>query len=144
MHQDALDWYNEATSRANPDQIVLFGRSLGSGPATQLATKVMAKALILETPYWSIAAVASQAYPWLPIKQFVKFKFENGRKITKVRCPVYIFHGTKDELIQYKQAQRLAEVAGPHAELITIDNGGHNNLSVFEAYQDKLKQILET
>ena len=143
MHQDALAWYNEARKRSDPDHIILFGRSLGSGPATELATKVNIRSLILETPYWSIAAVASQSYPWLPIKQFIKYKFENGRKITKVRCPIYIFHGTKDLLINYNQAQRLLKAAGPNTELITIEEGGHNNLPLFEAYQHKLKKILE-
>ncbi len=143
LNADALMVYQNIVENRAPSDIVLYGRSLGSGIATELATKVDAKLLILETPYTSIGDVAKRGFFFFPIFRLLKFHFRNDKKIDKVNCPVHIIHGTNDELIPYSHALRLTEIHGDSSILTTIENGGHNNLVTFDEFQKTLDELLE-
>ncbi len=143
MNEDALTIYNKAIESFDPTRIIFYGRSLGSGVACDLATKVASKLLILETPYTSIGDVAQRGFFFLPVHRLLNFRFENKKKINNLKCPVHIFHGTKDELIPYAQAVQLAEIYGDDFILTTIEGGSHNNLVTFEKFQNKLDDLLE-
>ncbi len=143
MNADALMIYNKLIEKYSPSKIIIFGRSLGSGVTCELATKVDSKLVILETPYSSIDAVAKQGFFFLPVSRLLKFHFYNDQKIKKLKAPVHIIHGTKDELIPYAQAARLTEIYGDQSILTTIEGGGHNNLSSFDLYQKTLDELLK-
>ena len=142
MHEDASIIYHKMAENVDPSKIILYGRSLGSGIATELATKVRAKLLILETPYTSIDDVAKRGFFFLPVSSLLKFHFNNSQKIKNLNCPVHIFHGTKDELIPYSQSVNLAKIYGDDSILTTIQKGTHNNLITFEKFQKKLDELL--
>ncbi|MEM1323122.1 MAG: alpha/beta fold hydrolase [Bacteroidota bacterium] len=124
-------------------KIVVYGRSLGTGPATTLTLHHQPGLLILETPYTSLTDMARLVLPYFPINGLLKYRFNNLKKIAKLSSPVHLFHGTDDELIPYRQAQRLVKKSGRPDVLTTIDNGMHNNLPDYEAYQHKLTALLD-
>ncbi len=142
FHHDARILFDEVAKMYDPKDIILYGCSLGSGVATALATKVNAKKLILETPYMSMDAVAGATAPFLPVSQLLKYHFRNDLNIKNVHFPVEIFHGTKDELIPYRQAQQLAALSNTNDALVTIPGGTHNNIPEYQIYKERIKEIL--
>ena len=142
LMQDAQLFYDYLKKQHDPSRIIIVGRSLGSGIACHLATKVPFKLLLLETPYLSMTAMAKLKMPIFPTNLLLRYKFRNDLNIKKVKGPVHIIHGTKDELIPYHHAEKLLELSGQNARLSTISNGGHNNFPEFTSYQKILDEIL--
>src|SRR5690606_6034267 len=91
------------------ENIVLIGYSIGTGPATYLASKNNPSALVLQAPYYSLIELADSRVPFVP--DFLKkYRFKTNVFLTKVKCPVYIFHGTEDRLILFNHGQRLSKI----------------------------------
>jgi len=143
MRSDALLFYNYLAKKYPVQKIVLYGISLGSGLASDLATQVQIQQLILVTPYTSIADMAKISMGFFPIDLLLRFPFNNEKNLTKVRCPIHLFHGTQDELIPYHQGVKLAQLFPNQNILTSIPNGMHNNLSDFKIFQDKLSTLLK-
>jgi uncharacterized protein len=125
------------------DSIIIYGKSLGTGIATQLASHRNCKRLILESPYYSIPHVAAH-YAWMyPVNQMIKFKIPTNENLQKVTAPVTIFHGTADATIPYGNTEDLQPLLKPADEVITIEGGGHNDLNDFPVMKDKLDSLLQ-
>lgn len=124
------------------NQIVVYGRSLGSGFATKLASVTRCKMLILDAPYYSFSQLTNRFLPFLPVSIILRFKIRTDQWIKYVRCPVYIIHGTKDRLIPLSSSIRLAKIAPLNTHLVSIQGGGHNDLPSFEEYHRILGDIL--
>jgi len=143
LHDDAELFYAYAEEYYGILPILLYGRSLGTGIATQLAAKKAPEQLILETPYYSLVDVAKDRFPFLPVQWLLKYKMESFRYISKVRCPITIFHGTSDGVVPYESGEKLyEEIAGADKQFFTIKEGEHNNLAQFDTYQNGLSQVL--
>lgn len=121
--------------------IVIYGRSLGTGLAAFIAAENKPKLIILESPYYSVIDLAKNLYPWLP-SFLVRYPVRTNEYLKKVNCPVYLFHGTNDRIVKYGSSERLKEL-NQNIKLFTIQGGGHNNLEMFEEYHINLKRILE-
>jgi uncharacterized protein len=144
MKADFQHIYNKMRSRYHYDekQIVIYGRSLGSGFACKLASQNRPKMLILDAPYYSFSYVANRFLPFLPVAMILRFHIRTDLWIRYVRCPIYIIHGTKDWLIPFRSSVRLKNLVPLKARLIPIYGGGHNNLPDFPEYHTKLSEIL--
>jgi alpha-beta hydrolase superfamily lysophospholipase len=142
IYDDAKELYKMARSRFAKDSIIIYGKSLGSGIASYLASVKDCKRLMLEAPYYSIDALAAHYAPIYPVSWMCKYHFPTSEYFEKVDAPITIFHGTDDEVIPYKQSKRLIKIAKPGAELITIENGGHNNLNDYPLFHQKLDSVL--
>ena len=105
------------TKSVAAQDIVLFGRSLGGGVATQLATEVNAKALIIESTFTSVPDVAAEVYWFLPVKKLARVKFNSGEKIKDIKMPVLVAHSPQDEVIPYAHGLRLFELANEPKDL---------------------------
>ncbi|NNE28853.1 MAG: alpha/beta fold hydrolase [Saprospiraceae bacterium] len=136
---DSLLAYQWALEKYPNSKIGLVGRSLGTGMASWLAKEKEAAFLLLETPYTSLLDMASITFGWFPLRYLLKYRLDNFANLSETRLPTYIIHGTKDLLIPYRMAEKLATL-GP--ELITIENAGHNNIPDFEKYHESIRQIL--
>lgn len=123
---DAAWRYLTEVRGTNPTDIIAFGRSLGSGPATWLATQHRIGALILESPFTSIPDVAAVHYPWLPVRLLARSRFGNLHRIPHVEAPVLIIHSPNDEIIPYVQGRRLFEATSALKSFLKLD-GGHND-----------------
>ncbi|WP_430966433.1 alpha/beta hydrolase [Spongiimicrobium sp. 2-473A-2-J] len=143
LHKDAQRFYDYLLQRYNENQIVLYGRSLGSGVAARLASGNQPAQLILETPYYSLMDVAQERFPFLPMKWLLKYKLPSHSYVQEVTCPITIFHGTDDRVVPYGSGQRLFEaIPGPQKRMYTIEGGGHNNLIDFRPYHDGIDTVL--
>ncbi|MFN7118451.1 MAG: alpha/beta hydrolase [Saprospiraceae bacterium] len=142
MYEDALLMFEFIRQHYPENQIVVFGRSMGSAFASRVAVAGGVKMLILETPFYSMRNLFYSYYPFLPPVFLFKYPFFNHRYLRQVQCPIYIFQGTKDWVVPYKCAARLQKWLKPGDAFITIPGGGHNNLLFYDIYNRKLQEIL--
>lgn len=144
LYDDAQFCYDYIKDRYAENDISLYGRSLGSGIATYLASKNKPKQLILETPYYSITDVAQSRFPMFPVEKLLKYKLPSFQYVQKVSCSITIFHGTDDLVVPYKSAKKLFETSPKSiTTFITFKKGTHNNLAEFEIYHKTINSILE-
>jgi hypothetical protein len=108
--------------------MIVWGRSLGSGMAAFIASGNSPRALVLETPYWSLPDAARQRYPMLPSFLF-RYHLPTHEYLANVDCPVYLIHGTQDEKIGFPssvQLEQRCKQLGLQVQLHVISNGRHN------------------
>ncbi len=125
---DALAAWNHLTEQRGiaPDEIVLFGRSLGAAVAAWLAADTRPGALIMESGFSSLPDLAARLYPWLPARWLVRFRYDNLAALAGVGSPVLIVHSRDDEIIPYSHAEALYAAAGQPKSLLSL-RGGHND-----------------
>ncbi len=140
---DAQAVYDFTKKHFSENQTIVFGRSLGTGVAVYLSARNTPKCLILETPYFSLSDVAGYHFPYFPYSLLLRYKLPSYQWITKVSCPITIFHGTYDRTVPYSSGVQLKPLLKVHDEFITIEGGDHNDLNTFYIYEEKLKEILE-
>lgn len=143
LYDWALIFYKLARARFPKDSIILYGRSLGTGIASQLASVRDCKALILEAPYYSFTSLASSKAPIYPVNQILRYKFPTYEYLQEVIAPVTIFHGTDDDLIPFSQAEKLKPYLKTGDQFYPIEDAGHNNIVLKEQYTAKLDSILQ-
>lgn len=142
MYEDALLMYKVARTRFAPWQIVIYGKSLGTGIAAQLAGVRDCKRLLLETPYYSLGDVAAKAAPIYPYSLMLDFNLPTFEYLPVVTAPVTIFHGTKDDTVPYASGKKLEELFKKGDEFVTLKGAGHNNLRDYPLYREKLDSLL--
>ena len=130
---DAEAAYAFAMQHYPPERIVVWGFSLGTGPATALAANRRIGKLILEAPYTSIADVAAAAFPFVPARWFIRDQFHSDRWIVNVTAPVLIMHGEQDRTIPIRYGERLYELARQPKQMVRFPEGGHDDLEHFGA-----------
>jgi alpha-beta hydrolase superfamily lysophospholipase len=142
--QDDLQYvYNKIRERVSQRYIILYGRSLGSGFATKLASTNQPKMLILEAPYYSLTKVTKRYMPFMPLSLIMRFPMPTYKWIRHVRCPIHILHGTSDKLIPFKSSVKLSRINPEFTRLWPVIGGGHKNLQTLESYHRMLGEIIE-
>lgn len=109
-----------------PQRVVLFGRSLGSGPVTWLAARRQAGALILESAFTSVPDVAARQFPLVPVRWLARTQFDNRRRIPHVEVPLLVIHSPDDAVIPFVHGRRLYEAARSPKSFLRL-TGGHND-----------------
>ena len=111
-----------------PDKIVLYGQSLGTSAAVDVASRKPCGAMILESGLSSASSMASNVLPWLPrwLHFLGRNRFESTRKLASVRCPVLITHGDPDRVIPTEEARKLFAAAHEPKRLVLFPGAGHN------------------
>ena len=142
LYTDAKAAYEYLLKSYNPDQIYIFGRSLGTGVAGHLASQNKAAMLMLETPYYSIKDIFKRQAPFLYLPFDLRSTFPLHEYLEKTEMPVYIFHGTADEIVPYSSAAAIKPNLPSDDHFLTIPGGRHKGLNTYEAYQEYLDQIL--
>jgi fermentation-respiration switch protein FrsA (DUF1100 family) len=144
-YQDAAAaWdYLTGTEGIAPSQIVLFGRSLGGAVAIELATEVEPRALILESCFTSIPELGARLYWWLPVRFLARYRYNNARKVTRIRVPKLFIHSLQDEIVPFGMGRRLYNRAARPKQFLKIR--GSHNLAVpddREAYEGAVRSFL--
>jgi len=143
IEEDAEDVYHflTQTMQLGSSQIIIFGRSMGSGPATYLASKRKVSGLILFSPYLSVQEAASDMVGSF-LSYFVKERFCNKEHISSVACPTIILHGLADTVIPHTHGERLFELL-PNVQklLLTPADMTHNNFNMFEDLIDPVQHF---
>jgi fermentation-respiration switch protein FrsA (DUF1100 family) len=125
------------------DHVVLYGESLGSGIAVQLATERKIAALVLEAPFASATEVAAGAYPIVPVRWLLWDRFDSIAKIATVTAPILVMHGERDEVIPVDQGKRLFERAAAPKRIALFPRGRHNDLDTHGALAEAVSFIAE-
>jgi len=125
-----INWILENT-KFNTEDIINYGESLGSGVAVELNLKYNFLCTVLEAPFTSIADLATKRYKIYPAKLLVKDKFDNLAKIDKIKSPLLVISGKKDEIIPHSHSKMLFDKANNPKKSLFIDEAMHNNLYDF-------------
>lgn len=142
--EDALSIYDWAIQQADidPKQIVVMGRSLGSGVAVYLAAHRPIAAVILTSPYDSIRSVAQSIYPYVPIALLLKHPFDSLSLAAKIQAPMLMLLAEQDTIIPQPHSKRLAAAwAGKYTE-IEIAGEDHNSINNNQTYQTSIHHFL--
>jgi len=129
-------------SGVKPERIVVFGESLGSGVAVALAAHHNVGALVLDSPFSSIADVAAAAYWFVPVRALLRDPFHNDLIITQVSAPTLMVHGTKDPVVPIRFGEKLFALANPPKTFWRIEGAGH--LALGERLAETLDWIART
>ena len=127
LYLDGLAIYDAVAARAvRAEDIVLFGRSLGGAIAIETALRRPAGALVLESVFRSVPALAREHY-WFVPTAVVRTRMDNVSKMARVRTPVLVLHGDRDGIVPLSHGRRLFEAAGSAARFHVIEGAGHND-----------------
>jgi fermentation-respiration switch protein FrsA (DUF1100 family) len=121
----AYKWLTEKKG-TSPDDIIVFGRSLGGSIAAHLASEVKVRALIIESAFTSYVDIGRKFYPYMPVRWFARFSYRTIDYVKDVHCPVMIIHSRNDETIPFELGLELYETANEPKEFIEI-SGSHND-----------------
>lgn len=121
------------------DRIVLYGESLGSGVAVQLAWETTPAALILEAPYSSIGDVAARRFPFAPIRLLLRDRFDSRKKIGAVNAPLLVLHGERDRTVPIDLGRKLFAAAREPKEACYFADAAHTDLYDFGAAAEVIR-----
>ncbi|MFQ5630232.1 MAG: alpha/beta hydrolase, partial [bacterium] len=132
VYRDADAAYKYLTQKLNrpPEKIILHGRSLGGAVAVDLATKVSAAGLLLESTFSSGNDMAKEMFKVLPLWWFTTIKMDSESKIRNVNMPILMLHGKNDSIVPFHLGKKLFEVAPQPKSFVEIPDAGHNDVYV--------------
>lgn len=151
LNSDSQFAFDFAKKYYGEENIIIYGRSLGGAFATKIAADNQPKAVILECTFFSLQDIVNR---WLPkqvtnrVSPTMTYHFLSHEHISKVKVPLYHFHGTKDFVVPLKSGKKLFEVfkkSQPKIfkKFIEIPGGGHDDLVNFEEFKTEIKEILK-
>jgi uncharacterized protein len=125
--QAAARWLREKGFA--PGNIIVMGKSLGGGVASELMLREPLGGLILQSTFTSIPDLGCELYPWLPVRWLHRIHYDTGNRLPKIKAPVLVAHSRKDDLIGFYHAERNFQAANEPKQLLEI---GGNHVSVIE------------
>jgi uncharacterized protein len=141
LEADVRAAWQRIAARYEGKQRVIAGRSLGTALAAGLAAELQPELTLLISPYESMAAMAREHYRWVP-GALLRYPLRTDEALARVKSPVLLLHGARDEVIDAAHSERLQRIA-PHAERVLVPGAGHNDLQQFPAYLDAIAARLE-
>ena len=142
---DALWLLDTITARLalSADQVLLMGRSLGTGVAVQVAAQRPVAGLILVTPFDSLVSVARRHYPFLPAGHLLKHRFDSADLAPKMRQAALMLIAGADEIIPSASSQRLVEAWGGDTTVVTLPDTGHNDIQLAPRYWKAIAAFID-
>ena len=144
-YMDALAAWNYLVDerRLRPDEIIVFGRSLGGGVAAALSARITPAAVILESTFTSVKELGKHYYPYLPVSWIARIRYPVDEHIKSFDCPVLIIHSHQDDVVPFRHGQRLFATAREPKMFLPI-SGDHNTgfLLSGDAYVEGMKRFL--
>jgi len=110
-----------------PESIVYFGESLGAAVAVALAVEHPPAALVLRSPFTSLADVGQLHYPYLPVRPLLKDRYDSVRRVDAVRCPLLVVAGGADGIVPARQSRQLYDLAAQPKRYVEIPDADHND-----------------
>lgn len=125
--------------------LVIFGRSLGTAVAAEMASRHDSRAVILESPFVSIKEMAKVVLPAVPIGRLLSAKFDVIEKVGKITAPMLVLHGDQDEIIPFEHGQNVFAAAHEPKQFYPIKGAGHNDTFIVggNAYYERLRSFIE-
>lgn len=134
--------YKQMMEKYKPKKFMFFGRSLGSGVASYMASKYEPEALILVTPFDSLENVAKELYPVLPVSLLLNYPFRSYEYLQDFKKPVYVISGAEDRIIKPKRTKALVESLSTVKKLVVLQGANHNNISHNQLFWQELSGII--
>ena len=126
--RDANAAYDFADARYPARRLVLWGESLGTGVAVALAAERRVGGVMLDAPFTSAADVGAAAYPFAPVRWFMKDPFRSNLRIAKVAAPLLVLHGERDRVVPIRFGERLFALAHEPKRMVRFPDGEHADL----------------
>jgi fermentation-respiration switch protein FrsA (DUF1100 family) len=144
VYRDARAAYAWLAARTPPEKIVVLGKSLGGGPACEIASTSPVGGLIVQSAFTSAKDMSRRVMPFFPARWFMRTSYDNLSKVRAIACPKLFVHGRPDEIVPFDMAERLFEAAAEPKEKAWFDRGDHNGLidANGSAYFDTLRRFL--
>lgn len=142
LYNDGLVSYQLAKNYFPADSIIIYGRSLGTAIAAELASKQACKMLILESPFYSMDDLAKRYFPFYPVSYLLRYHFPIYHFVPRVKSTVIIFHGKEDKIVRYKESVKLKPLLKNGDKYITLENGSHNMLYKHPLYRSTMDSLL--
>lgn len=143
MYIDAEAAYNFLLEKGfGPTDILIYGRSIGSGVAVHLAAEKVCKGLILESPFSDLPTLANEKFPLFFPSLYLRYKFDNLGKINHVKSGIIFLHGSNDTLIPPSHSRKLFDKFKGRKKMIIVEKGGHNDLFDFPQFEEFRKNTL--
>jgi len=128
LYLDAVAVLDALAARGvGPDRVVLWGQSLGTGVAAEMAKRGRGARLVLVAPFTSTVDLARRVVPFLPASLVMVDRFDTLAKATEITIPALVVHGDIDDVIPFEQGERLSKTL-PHATFLKVPEGRHDNL----------------
>ena len=121
--ESAVKWLK--SKGLTEEDIILYGESLGTGVAVEIAQNKNYAGIILESPFTSMVNMGKKHYPFFPVSFLLKDRFESYKKITDILVPVLIIHGKVDQIVPYDMGKRMYELANKHKFFYSQEYGDH-------------------
>jgi fermentation-respiration switch protein FrsA (DUF1100 family) len=118
-----------------PEDIIVYGESLGSGVAVQLAADRRVGGVMLDAPYTSLVDVAESVYPYLPARWLMTDRFESMAYVGRVHAPLLILHGDRDEVVPVAMGKAVFAAANEPKTLRVLEGAGHSDHWNFGSYE---------
>lgn len=139
LFDDALKIYDRYSKN---QKVIIIGRSLGSGVAVYLASKRKNSGVVLITPYYSIASLAQEKYPFLPINLLLKYKFDSMRYIKNIKSPISVILVKNDTTIPNKNSENLIKKIKNLNSVITLEKTTHADVLNQIDFEKTLRKML--
>ncbi len=123
------------------DDIIVYGESLGSGVAVQVAAEKQVGGLVLDAPYTSIVDVAEVSYPYLPVRPFMFDRYETMQFLPKVTAPLLVMHGEDDRVIPVEMGKAVYAAANAPKEIVTFPRAGHSDHHLHGSYDELFRWV---
>lgn len=136
LYRDGLAAYGYLTRVKGfaPEQVIVFGRSLGAAVAVEIALRREVGGLILESAFTSLREMARSQWLFYPFSFFLPAHYDNLAKIPGIAAPKLLIHGDRDEIVPFALGRRLFDAAGGPKRFYRIMGAGHNDTYVLGAY----------
>ena len=121
--ESAIKWLK--MKGINEKNIILYGESLGTGVAVEIAQNKKYAGVILESPFTSMVNMGRKYYPFFPVRFLLKDKFESYKKINKISVPILIMHGEVDKIVPYAMGKKMYELANEPKFFYSQEYGDH-------------------
>lgn len=147
LYADARAAWDHLTNERGilPERVIIFGKSLGGVPAIDLAGKVKAAGLIVQSSFTSASDMAAAILPIYP-RFFLHTKMDSKRKIADVACPKLFIHSRADEVVPYELGRRLFEAAPEPKRFYEVEHAPHNSTYIVggEGYLKALRDFINS
>jgi pimeloyl-ACP methyl ester carboxylesterase len=143
IYADGLLMYEIARARFPADSIIIYGRSLGTAVATQLASVRDCRRLVLESPFYSMTDMAMRFAPIFPYSLMLEYKFPTNEFIKKVTSPVTIIHGTADGTVPIASGRKLEKFLKPGDKFIAVEGADHNDMDKFTRFHEAVLNAIQ-
>jgi len=145
LFSDALEIFDYFSSRKDVDsrEIVIMGRSIGTGIAVYLVRSRSAAGVILVSPFDSLSSVAQEIFPFLPVRLILKHKFDSVNMAPYIKTPSLVLIASDDKVIPPWHSKKLAEKWGGKIEIREIGGADHNTISDREEYWKSVGEFLK-